>query len=86
MHDLFINKNLTPTNKKIAFHCRELKQNSRIDKTYSRDGIVQIVINDIENGKKIKIMHVNTLHDRFPDLNFVEDAQEDHNNSLQSRY
>ena len=57
-----------------------------MDKTYSRDGIVQIVINDIENGKKIKIMHVNTLHDRFPDLNFVEDAQEDHNNSLQSRY
>ena len=41
-HSIFINENLTPTNSKIVFHCRELKRNGRIDKTYSRDSIVQI--------------------------------------------
>ena len=27
---------------------------------------------------------MNTLHDRFPDSDFGEDAREDHNNSFQS--
>ena len=40
LHGIFINENLTQNNKKIAFHCRELKRNGRIDKTFSRDGIV----------------------------------------------
>ena len=78
-HSIFINENLTHKNNKIAFHCGELKRNSRIDKTYSRDSIVQIASKDIKNGKKIKIMHMNTLHDRFRDFNFGEDAREDHN-------
>ena len=52
-HSIFTNENLTPTNSKIAFHYRELKRNGRIDKTYSRDDIVQIVSKDIENGNKI---------------------------------
>ena len=56
------------------FHCWEQKRNGQTDKTYSRDGIMQIVSKDIENGKKIKIMHMNTLHDRFPDFDFREDA------------
>ena len=47
---------------------------------------MQIVSKDIENGKKIKIMHMNMLHDRFPDFDFREDAWEDHNDSLQSNY
>ena len=79
-------ENLTPTNNKIAFHCRKLKRNGRIDKTYSRDGIVEIVSKDIENGKKIKIMHMKTLHDRFQDFDFGEDPREDHNDSLHSSY
>ena len=29
---------------------------------------------------------MNTLHDRFPDFDFGEDAPEDHNDSLQSSY
>ena len=85
-HRLFINKNLTPTNHKIAFHFRELKRNGRVDKTYSRGGIVQIVSKNIENGKRIKIIHMNTLHDKFPDFEFGEDAREGHNHSLQSSY
>ena len=39
---------------------------------------MQIVRKDFENGKKIKIMYMYTLHDRFPDFDFGEDAQEDH--------
>ena len=64
----------------------ELIGNSRIDKTYSKDGIVQIVSEDIENGKKIKVMHMNTLHDWFPNFDCGEDAREDHNDLLQSSY
>ena len=86
LHSIFVNENFTPTNNKISFHCRELKRNGRIDKTYSRDCIVQIVSKDIGNGKKIKIMHINMLHDRFPDFDFGEDTREDHNDSLQSSY
>ena len=85
-HGIFINENLTPNNKKIAFHCRELKRNGRIDKTFSRDGIVQITSKNIENGKKVKVIHMNTLYDRFPDFDFGEDARDDHNDSLQSSY
>ena len=84
--NIFINENLTPTNNKIAFHCRELKRNGRIGKTYSRNGIMEILSKDIENGKKIEIMHMNTLHDRFPDFYFGEDAQEDHNDSWQPNF
>ena len=29
---------------------------------------------------------MNTLHGRFPDFDFGEDAREDHNDSLQSSY
>ena len=36
---------------------------------------MHIVSKDIENAKKIKIVHMNTLHDRFPDFDFGEDGQ-----------
>ena len=70
----------------MAFRCQGLKPNGRIDKKCSRDGIVQIVSKDIGNGKKIKIIHMNTLHGRFPDFDFGEDAREGLNDSLQSSY
>ena len=47
---------------------------------------MQIVSKDIENGKNIKIKHMNTLHDRFQDFDFGKDAREDHNDLLQSSY
>ena len=47
---------------------------------------MQIVSKDIENGKKIKVTHMSTLHVTFPDFDFGEDAREDHNDSLQSSY
>ena len=44
---IFINENLTPVNNKIAFHCRKLKRNGQIDKTYSRDGEIHIASRNI---------------------------------------
>ena len=32
-NNIFINKNVTPMNNKIAFHCKKLKRNGQIDKT-----------------------------------------------------
>ena len=48
--------------------------------------MMQILSKDIENGKKIEIMHMNALHDWFPDFDFGEDAQEDHNDSWQPNF
>ena len=45
---------------------------------------MQITSKDIENGKKVKVIHMNTLCDRFPDFDFGEDGRDDHNDSLQS--
>ena len=41
--------------------------------------IVQMVSKYIEDGKKIKIIHMNKLHDKFRHFDFIEYAQEDHN-------
>ena len=86
MHSIFVNETLTLRYRKIEFHCPELKRNGGIDKTYSRDGIVQNVCKKNENRENIKIMHMNTLCDRFPDLDSGKDAGADHSNSLQSSY
>ena len=84
---IFINENLTPMNNKIAFHCRKLKRNGQIDKTYSRDGVIHIASSNIRDGKVIKILHMSMLLDIFPDFDFGPDArEEEHNDSLQSSY
>ena len=85
--NIFINQNLTPMNNKIAFHCRKLKRNGQIDKTYSRDGVIHIASSNIRDGKVIKILHMSMLLDIFPDFDFGPDAgAEEHNESLQSSY
>ena len=85
--NIFINENLTPMNNKIAFHCRKLKRNGQIDKTYSRDGVIHIASSNIRDGKVIKILHMSMLLDIFPDFDFGPDArEEEHNDSLQSSY
>ena len=83
--NIFINENLTPVNNKIAFHCRKLKCNGQIDKTYWRDGVIHIASSNIRDGKVIKILHMSMLLDIFHDFNFDPDArEEEHNESLQS--
>ena len=54
-----------------------------LTKHIQENGIVQIFNKDIKNGKKIKVMNMNTLDDRFQDFDFDKNAQEDHNDSLQ---
>ena len=39
---IFMNENLTPVNNKVAFHCRKLKRNGSIDKTYLKDVVIHI--------------------------------------------
>ena len=79
---VFINENLT-----IYFHCRQLKRIRKIENTYTRDGIVQIASPDIEGGKHVKIFHMNSLYELFPDHDFGKDAkEEDLNVSVQSSY
>ena len=74
-------------NNKIAFHCRNLKCNGQIDKTYSRDGVIHIASSNIRVGKVIKILHMGMLLDIFRDFDFGADArEEEHNDSLQSSY
>ena len=83
-HKVFINENLTRANSKIAFHSRNLKRNSRIEKCYTKDRVV-IASPDLQNGKVIKVLHLNTLMDLFP--NFGNDGRvEDPNDSIQSSY
>lgn len=84
---IFINENLTPLNNKLAFHCRKLKRDGFVDKTYSRDGVVCFSSTNVQNGKTIKVLHLNTLVDLFPSFDFGEDnPSEAHNVSLQSTY
>ena len=85
--NIFIIENLTPMNNKIAFHCRKLKHNGQIDKTYSSDGVIRIASSNIRDRKVIKILHMSMLLDIFPDFDFGSDArEEEHNESLQSSY
>ena len=66
---IYINENLTKANNTIAYNCRKLKLNGMIDKNYSREGVIHISSPTIRNGKLIKVLHMNTLFDMFPEYN-----------------
>ena len=53
-NDVFINENLTPVNNKIAYNCRKLKRQNLILKTYTINGTVHIVSNNIKRGNQLK--------------------------------
>ena len=61
-HIIFINENLTPTNNKIAFHCRELERNGRIDKT---------ILEMVQRKSPVQILKLEKLDDKFM-INFCE--------------
>ena len=65
---IFLNENLTPENNKVAYHCRKLKCNGTISKTYTSNGTNIICCNILENGKPQKVYHVNDLCVMFPDI------------------
>ena len=86
-NNIFISENLSPQNNKISYHCRRLKRSGQIEKTYTRDGIINITSQNIKDGKPVKIYHLATLTDLFPDFDLNEDAkEEDPNVSMQSSY
>ena len=61
--NIFISENLTPTNSKLAFHCRKLKRDGETEKCYTINGIVHI----IKNNKLMKLYHLKDLQDIFPE-------------------
>ena len=69
-NDVFINKNLTPVNNRIAYNCRKLKRQNLISKTYTVHGTVHLISNKIKRGKPVKGLHMQTLLNLFPDVEF----------------
>ena len=55
---VFINKNLTPENNRIAYNCRKPKRQNLISKTYTVNGVVQLISNNIKRGKPVKVLHM----------------------------
>ena len=70
---IFLNENLTPENNKTAYHCRKLKRDGTISKTYTSNGTNIICCNLIKDGKPRKVYHVNDLCEMFPDNDFGND-------------
>ena len=68
--NIFINKNSTPMNIKIAFHCRKLKCSGQTDRTYLEDEVIHIPSSNIGDVKVIKILDMSMLLDIFPDFDF----------------
>ncbi|MCG8048529.1 MAG: hypothetical protein N0E48_23410, partial [Candidatus Thiodiazotropha endolucinida] len=56
---LYINEDLTPTRKTLAFQCRQLRRVGKIQKTWVYNGTVNILDN---GGNKVKISHISHLH------------------------
>ena len=78
-NDVFINENLTPVNNKIAYNCRKLKRQNLILKTYTINGTVHIVSNNIKRGKPVKVLHMQTLFNLFPDVEYEVRNDEEEN-------
>ena len=47
-NDIVINENLTTVNKRIAHNCRKRKRQNCISKTYTVNGMVQLIRNNIK--------------------------------------
>ena len=72
---VFINENLTKANKSIAFCGRKLKRANLIYSSYVREGVVHI--KKSEQARPIKVIHINTLYEEFPDFEFFDDDDDD---------
>ena len=54
----YINEDLTQARKALAFQCRQLKRDNKIQKTWVYNGNINITDN---NGKNVKISHISEL-------------------------
>ena len=76
-NDVFINENLTPMNNRIAYNCRKLKRLNLISKTYTVNGMVYLISNNIKRGRPVKVLHMQTLLNLFPDVEFEVSSNEE---------
>ena len=60
-NDGFINENLTPVNNRITYNCRKLKRQNLISKTYTVNGTVHVISNNIKRGKPVKVLHMRRI-------------------------
>ena len=74
---MFINENLTPVNNRIAYNCRKLKRQNLISKTYTVNGMVYLISSNIKRGKPVKVFHMQTLLNLFPDVEFEASSNEE---------
>ena len=81
---LYINENLTPMNKSIAFNCRKLKRSNIIHACYTKEGIVHM--KQEESSTPFKFFYISKLHELYPDFVFVDDEKGDANTSVLSSY
>ena len=75
-NDVFINENLTPVNSRIVYNCRKLKHQNLIFKTYTINGMVYLIRNNIKRGKPVKVLHMQTLFNLIPDVEFEASSDE----------
>ena len=68
--DVFINENLATVNNRIAYNCRKHNRQNLISKTYTVNGVVHLISNNIKRGKPVKVLHMQTLLNLFPDVEF----------------
>lgn len=70
LKQIYVNDNLCPQYKKIAWMGRKLKRANKISSTWSWKGIVHIRVDEDDNF--IKLKHKNELVELFPDFVFEE--------------
>ena len=87
-----MNENLTLVCKRIAFNCRKLKQQNLISKTFTVNGMIHLISNNLKRGKPVKVLHMQNVLNIFPDIEFgasnneKEDVNELADESYQSSY
>ena len=64
----YFNKNLTPTNRFLAWVCKELKMASMIHSTWSAQGVIRI--RRTANERALSIKNDNDLKSLYPDFVF----------------
>ena len=68
---LFMNTHLTPYKAKIAYHCRQLKKKGKINKLFTKKGIIKVGYDEKDEGPQWKtISHIDELKELFPDFVF----------------
>ena len=83
INDVFINENLTPVNNGIAYYCWKVKRQNLVSKTDAVNGTVHLISNNIKGGKPVKVFHMQTLLNLFPDVEFeASNNQEEYVNEL----